>query len=133
MAHGDRGILPQEQERRRQPDDSRSPDDDRVLALDLDPGAAQDLDRGMRRRRQEAVVPKAQQPRVEWMDPVDVLGGIDRVDDRTQADGRWQRHLDDDSVDTGVPVQGPDLLDDAGLGRLALDLHETGVGCPPAR
>ena len=85
------------------PDDRRSADDDRVAALDLDAGAAQDLDRGMRGRRQEAVVAEAQQAGVQWMDPVDVLGRIDRVDDRAQPDRRRQRHLDDDPVDGRDP------------------------------
>ena len=52
---------------------------------DLDPGSAQDLDRGVRGRRQEAVVAEAQQAGVERVDPVDVLGRVDGVDDRRAA------------------------------------------------
>ena len=55
------------------------------------------------------------------------LAGIDRVDDRAQPDRRRQRHLDDDPVNTRVLVERPDLLDDAGLGCLALDLDEAGI------
>ena len=127
VADGDRRVLAEEQERRRQADDGRPADDDRVLALDLDPGAAQDLDRRMRGRGQEAVVAEAEQAGVQRMDAVDVLGRVDRVDDRAQPDRRRQRHLDDDPVDTRVLVEGPDLLDDAGLRCLALDLDEAGI------
>ena len=69
------------------------------------PGAAQDLDRGVGRRRQEAVVAEAQEAGVERVDAVDVLGRVDGVDDRAQADRRRQRHLDDDAVDGGVVVE----------------------------
>ena len=75
------------------------------LPCDLDPGPAQDLDRGVGGRRQEAVVAEAEEAGVERMDAVDVLGRIDRVDDRAQADRRRQRHLDDDAVDRRVVVE----------------------------
>ena len=94
---------------------------------DLDPGPAQDLDRGVGRRRQEAVVAEAEQAGVERMDAVDVLGRIDRVDDRAQADRRRERHLDDDAVDRRVVVEVADRRDDRRLGRLALELDEPGV------
>ena len=92
------------------------------------PGAAQDLDRGVGRRRQEAVVAEAQQAGVERVDAVDVLGRVDGVDDRAQPDRRRQRHLDDDAVDARVVVE----LADRGrrplrLGRLAFELDEAGV------
>ncbi len=98
VADGDRGVLLDEQEGRRHPDDGRTADDDGVATLDLDPRPPQDLHRCVGRGRQESVVAKAEQPRVERMDPVDVLGRIDRVDDGAQADRRRQRHLDDDAV-----------------------------------
>ena len=45
-----------------------------------------------------------------------------------QADGRWQRHLDDDAVDVGVGVElrgsSPSTRR---LGRLALELDEPGL------
>ena len=56
VADGDGRVLLDQQERGGHPDDRGATDDDRVAAGDLDPGAAQDLDRGMRRRRQESVV-----------------------------------------------------------------------------
>ena len=62
-------------------------------------GAPQDLDRGVGRGRQEPVVAEPEQAGVQRMDAVDVLGRVDRVDDRAQPDRRRQRHLDDDAVD----------------------------------
>ena len=100
---------------------------------DLDPGSAQDLDRRMRGRRQEAVIAQAQQAGVERVDAVDVLGRIDGVDDRAQPDRRRERHLDDQAVDRRVGVDGPDRRDDGGLGRLALELDELGVDPGPAQ
>ena len=97
------------------------------LARDLDPGAAQDLDRGVGGGRQEAVVAEAEQPGVHRVDPVDVLGRIDRIDDRAQADRRGQRHLDDDAIDRRVGVEVADRRDHGRLGRFALELDELGV------
>ena len=105
VADRDGRVLLDEQERGRHPDDRGATDDDRVAAGDLDPGPAQDLDRGMGRRRQEAVVAEAEQAGVERVDAVDVLGRVDRVDDRAQADRRRERHLDDDAVDRRVGVE----------------------------
>ena len=68
-------------------------------------GSTQDLDRGVGRRRQEAVVAEPEQAGVQRMDPVDVLGRIDRVDDAPQPDRRRERHLDDDPVHRRVGVQ----------------------------
>ena len=105
VADRDRRVLADEQERRRHADDGRPADDDGALALDLDAGPAQDLDRGVGGRRQEAVVAEAQEAGVERVDPVDVLGRIDRVDDRPEPDRRRQRHLDDDPGDGRVGVE----------------------------
>ena len=85
VADGHRRVLPDEQERRRHADDRRPADDDRATALDLDAGPAQDLDRGVGRRGQEAVVAEPQEAGVQRVDPVDVLGRIDRVDDRARG------------------------------------------------
>ncbi len=52
----DRAMLAQEQQRRRLADHVRTSDDDHALAGDLDPRTLQDLDRGLGRRRQEAVI-----------------------------------------------------------------------------
>ena len=61
-----------------------------------------------------------------WM-PSMSLAGIDGVDDRAQADGRRQRHLDDDAVDGRVGVELPDRVDDRCLGRLAFELDEARI------
>ena len=127
MAHGDRRVLLDQQERSGHPDDGRPADDDGVAPLDLDPRSAQDLDRGVGRGRQEAVVAEAKQPGVERMDPVDVLGRVDRVDDRSKPDGAREWHLDDDAVDGRVVVQVANRRRDLGLGRLALELDEAAV------
>ena len=99
VADRDRRVLLDQQERGRHADHRRATDDDRVAARDLDPGPPQDLDRGVGRRRQEPVVAEAEEAGVERVDPVDVLGRVDGVDDRAQPDRRRQRHLDDDAVD----------------------------------
>ena len=103
VADRHRRVLADEQEGGRHPDDRRPTDDDRVATGHRDPGAAQDLDRRVGRRRQEAVVAEPEETGVERVDPVDVLGRIDRVDDRSQPDRRRQRHLDDDAVDRRRP------------------------------
>ena len=119
-------VLPDQQECGRHADDGGPTDDDGVPSGDLDPRAAQDLDRGVRGRRQEPVVAEAQQAGVEGMDPVDVLGRIDGVDDLAQPDRRRERHLDDDAVDRRVGVDLVERRDHGRLGRLALELHELG-------
>ncbi len=124
MGDRDRRVLLDEQERGGHPDDGRAADHERVLAGDLDAGAPQDLDRRVGRRREEAVIAEAEEPRVEWMDPVDVLGRIDRVDDAPQTDRRRQRHLDDDPVDGRVGIEGRDGIDHRRLGRLPFELRE---------
>ena len=43
------------------------------------------------------------------MDAVDVLGGIERVDDGRERDPLGQRHLDDDPGDERVAVEALDL------------------------
>ena len=108
VADRDRRVLLDEQEGRRHADDGGAPDDDGVSPCDLDPGPAQDLDRRVRGRRQEAVIAEAQEPGVERVDPVDVLGRVDGVDDRPQPDGRRERHLDDDAIDGRIVVERTD-------------------------
>ena len=127
VADRDRRVLLDEQERGRHPDHGGPADDDRVAALDLDPGPAEDLDGRMGGGGQEAVVAQPEEPGVERVDAVDVLGRIDRVDDRAQADRRRERHLDDDAVDGRVVVELADGGDDAGLRRFAFELDEAGV------
>ena len=78
-------------------------------------------------RGQEPVVAETEESRVERVDPVDVLGRVDRVDDLAQPDRRRQRHLDDDTVDLGVVVDLPDVSRTAALGRLAVELDEAGL------
>ena len=127
VTDGDGRVLLDQQERRRHPDDRRAPDDDGVAARDLDPGAAQDLDRGVGGRGQEAVVAEPEQTGVQRVDPVDVLGRIDGVDDRSQPDRRRERHLDDDAIDRRIVVELADRRDDRRLGRFALEFDERGV------
>ena len=127
VADGDRGVLADEEEGGGHADDRRPADDDRPLALDLDGGPPEDLDRGMGRRRQEPVVAEAQETGVQRVDPVDVLGGVDRVDHAPQADRRRQWHLDDDPVDRRVVVERPDRVHQRRLRRLAVDLDEPAV------
>ena len=127
MADGDRRVLLDEHERGRHADHGGAADDDGVLAGDLDPGAPEDLDGGVGRRRQEPVVAEAQQAGVERVDAVDVLGRIDRVDDGAQSDRRRERHLDDDAVDSRVVVELADRGRHARLGRLAFELDEARV------
>ena len=85
VADGDRRVLLDQQERGRHADHGRTADDGRVAARDLDPGAAQDLDRGVRGGRQEPVVAEPQEAGIERVDAVDVLGRVDGVDDRRAA------------------------------------------------
>ena len=82
VADGDRRVLPDQQERGGHPHDRGPSDDDGVAAGDLDPRTAQDLDRGVGGRGQEAVIAETQQAGVEGMDAVDVLVRVDGVDDR---------------------------------------------------
>ncbi len=125
MAHGHGGVLAHEEEGRGHADDRRTPDDDRRAALDLDPGPSQDLDGGMGRGGEEAVVAEPQQTGVERMDPVDVLCRIDRIDHGAEPDRGRERHLHDDAIDGRVLVERADLVGDARLGRLALQLDES--------
>ena len=101
VAHGHGGVLSDQQESGGHPDDRGPADHDRVTAGDLDPGPPQDLDRGVRCRRQEPVVTQAEETRVQRMDPIDVLRRIDGVDDGAHPDRRRQRHLDDDAIHLG--------------------------------
>jgi hypothetical protein len=61
VADRDGGVFADEEVRRRHADDRRSPDDDRLAAGDRDIGPLEDLDRGVRRRRQEPVVAQTEE------------------------------------------------------------------------
>jgi hypothetical protein len=76
--------------------------------------------------RQEAVVAEAEQAGVQRVDPVDVLGRIDRVDDRRSRMRRRQRHLDDDAIDRRVGVERR-IARARRLRGLALELDEVGL------
>ena len=56
VTDGDGRVLLDQQEGGGHPDDRRAPDNDGVSSGDLDPGTAQDLDRGVGRCWQEAVI-----------------------------------------------------------------------------
>ena len=56
----DRRVLADQEERRRHADDRGPAHDDGPFALDLDPRPTKDLDGGVGRRRQEAVVAEAE-------------------------------------------------------------------------
>ena len=127
VADGDRRILLDEQERSGHPDHRRPADDDGVASLDPDPGTAKDLHGSVGGRRQEPVVAQPQEPGVERVDAVDVLGRIDRVDDGPQPDRRRERHLDDHPVDRRVLVELADRRGHPCLGRLTLQFHEAGI------
>ncbi len=127
MADADRGVLLDQQERRRHPDHRGSTDHHGVLTRDLDARPAQDLDRGVRGCRQEPVVAEAQQAGIERMDAVDVLGRVDRIDDRAQPDRRRQRHLDDDAIDGRIGIEVAERGDHRVLGRFTFELDELGV------
>jgi hypothetical protein len=110
VADGHRRVLAEQEQGRRLADHVGPADDDGMATDERDPGALQELDGGMRGRRQEAVVPEGQEARVERMDAVDVLRRIEDLDDRRQWDPLGKRHLDDDPGDHRVAVQDIDLL-----------------------
>ena len=89
----------------------------RPRAGERDVRALEDLDGGVRGRRQEPLVAEAEQAGVARMEAVDVLGGIERVDDGRERDPPRQRHLDDDAGDERVAVESLDsarrVLDEA--------------------
>ena len=115
VADGHRRVVADEHERDRHPDDVRSADHDGLPARDRDVVAMEHLDRGVRGRRQEALVAEPEQTGIQGMDPVDVLGRVDRVDDGAEPDRGRERLLDDDPGDRRIVVQLPDRTDRPGL------------------
>ena len=77
-----------QQERRRHADHRRAADDDRVAAGDLDAGPAQDLDRGVGGRRQEAVVAERSRPALSgWIPSMSLAGSIASMTARSRIVG----------------------------------------------
>src|ERR1035437_7439273 len=130
VEHRDRSVLTHEQQRRGLAHDIRPADNDHALAGDIDARALEDLDRGLSRCRKEAVVAERQQAGVAWMDAVDVLGRVYRVDHCAQWDVGRQRHLDDDPGDGRVGVEALYLFANGVRCRLRTDLHQPPVAAP---
>ena len=97
-----------------------------VVAIELG-----DLDRRLRAGRQESLVAQRHQAGVERMDPVDVLGGHDRVGQDAQRNVPRQRLLHDDPGDLGVVVELPRASAFSSSAVALLGSSMTGWGCRP--
>ena len=108
----------------------RAADDHRLASGDRDVVPEEHLDRGVGGGGEEAAEAEPEEAGVHRVDPVDVLGRVDRVDHRAKADTRREGHLDDDPGDVRVHVEVADRRGDAGLrgalvGFVPLDLDES--------
>ena len=124
VADRDRRVLAEQQQGRRLADDVRASDHHGAVAGERDPGALQQLDRGMGGGRQEPLVAERHQPRVPWVQAVDVLGRVERVDHGRERDPLGERHLDDDAGDRLVGVELLDLAPDGRGRRTTRDLDQ---------
>ena len=106
-------------------------------ALELDPGAIEDLDharRGARHESDERLVgleverladadpPLAEVAGVDGRQAVDVLAGGDLGEDGVLIDVRGKGHLDEDPVDLGIAVEAGDERHEVRLGDVAGEL-----------
>ena len=115
VADRDGRVGGQQQPGDRHPDQLRAADDDRLRPLQLDPLVAQQLHHPGRRAGHQPRRAVREQAGVERRQPVDVLGRVDRADDRVGVDLVGDRQLDEDPVDLVVGAQPRDQLQQLGL------------------
>ncbi len=105
------------------PDDVTAADDDGAGAVDLDLVLPQHLHHADRCGTDQRGLPEKELPRVERMQPVDVLGRGDCPQDPRFVDVSRERQLDEDRVDRVVRVQGRDPGEQFFLARLCGEPH----------
>ena len=130
VADGDRGAGLGEHEGNGHPDNRGTADHDGLRPDDRGTRSFEDFERSVRGRRNEALEPEPEQPRVEWMDAIDVLGRVDRVDHGPDADARRQWHLHDDPRHLVIGAQRPDRrrkLPSLACGIVPRDVDEPAV------
>ena len=111
VAVGDRRVGRQQQRRDRLADEDRPADHRHPRPLQLDSGVRQQLHHPRRRARHERLLAVVrQQSGVGRRQPIDVLGAVDRLDQRVLVEMAGQRQLQQDAVDPLVGVQRRDQL-----------------------
>ena len=106
VADRDGRVGAQQQADERPADQVRAADDHRLLARGVHAGAgraAPSRPRGVQGTRPGS--PRASRPALDRGQPVDVLGRVERVDDRVGVEVVGQRQLDEDAVHLVVGVQ----------------------------
>ena len=123
MAHRDRRVLPEEQQRERLPGDVAAPDDHRPAALDRHLVAVEQLQHGQRSRGRERRQAEVEAAGVLRIDAIHVLRRVDRRDHRRLVEIRGERELHEDPGHGRVGVQLLDLTDGLLRRRALGDLH----------
>ena len=106
VADRDRGAGLGEHERDGHADNRGAADHDGLCPYNRGAGSFQDFERSVRSGGNEALEPEPEQPSVEGMDAIDVLGRVDRVDHGPDADALGEWHLHDDPRNLVIAAQG---------------------------
>ncbi len=118
VADGHRGIGVEQQQRQWQADDRAAPDDDGASAGQLHGVVLEQAQAAQRRGWHKGGSTFGEAAEVERVQPVDVAGGIEGVDDLGDGDASGQRREQEDAVHVGVRAQLCELVaQGAGCGR----------------
>jgi len=132
VADGHRGVAVQEHERQGLAHDVAAAHDDGLFPLDGNPAAVEQFDHPQRRAGPVYRAPGEEAPDVDGVEPVDVLAGVDRLDDHVGIDVLRQGQLHEDAVDLGAGIEPGYDLPEALLRRLrgqpVLARQEAGLG-----
>ena len=128
VTDGHGGVAVQQHDRHRLADDVAPADHDGVTTRDGDIGSFEQLDHAGRGARRERLSLLHQTPDIHRAEPVDVLGGVDRVEHdalRVIPHGRRQRRLNENPIG---PVAAIELVDDREQVVEATASRDTGAG-----
>ena len=127
---GHRCTFPDQELRHWFADDVRPADHDGVEAAEAAELLLQQMEAAERRARHEGREARRQPSCIDGVKPVDILRGIDRLDDAGCVDLRRKRKLDEDAVDPIVSIEIGDQLQKFALadrvGQIARDADHAG-------
>jgi hypothetical protein len=118
VRHRHRRLALEQQQRDRLADDVRFADHHRVEAVIVIDHAVEQLHAAERCARDQFAAAGGQPPDIDRMEPVDILGRRDPVQNQQRVDLRRERQLDQDAVHCLVRVQSVDQGEQRRLGRV---------------
>ena len=105
VGNGHGGVLLEEHQRDRLSDQRATAEDERALSLRVTADVLEHSHAAARRARAKPFSAYYQEPGVERVQAVDILGGVDRIDDGLVVQMVRQGQLDEDAVDVVVAVE----------------------------